>query len=434
MSKRPYETVSIKDVDIEHLVEEFDYRRLQVGFDVGKETHYACLMGPHQKHYYLVHFEARGEIGRMIELLEALPAAEIVCTMEPTGTYGEPLRAQLEHHGYEVRQLATSKCDQAKELFDDVPSLHDGKSAYLVARLAVMKLDEGWKEQSDRDRKLETILKEMRLHDEQLERLTGKMEGELAKWWPELTVQLDLTTATLQTLVAEYGSPAEVVADPEGAAETMRRASRGRLGAERIEAVIESARGTDGAEPLAREVQLLKHLAEQMREASVGVRRCRRELDEIIEASGQQAEEGSEIGRLRDFGGTKLASALVARLGAPSEYDSAAAYEKAAGLNLKVKSSGEHDGRPSITKKGPGEVRKYLYLLACRMVKGAGEGCPYVRAWYQQRLRRNGGVRLKGLVAVMRKLIRAIFHIGRGAVYDPTQLFDVSRLDLPARN
>lgn len=434
MSKRPYEAVSIKEVEVEYLVAEFDYQRLQVGFDVGKETHYACLMGPHWEHYYLFRFDARRDIDRLVALLEALPADEIVCTMEPTGSYGDPLRSRLEKSGFEVRQLAASKCEQAKELFDDVPSLHDGKSAYLVARLALLEVDDAWKDRSRRDRKLRAILREMRLHDERLERLTGKMEAQLGRWWPELTVELDLRTATLQELIAEYGSPAEVAADPEGARETMGRASRGRLGEERIEAVIESARATDGAEPIAREVQQLKHLAEQMREASGEVRRCRRELDEVIEASGREAEQRSEIGRLKDFGGTKLASVLVARLGAPSEYDSAAAYEKAAGLNLKVKSSGQHEGTPSITKKGPGEVRQNLFMLACRMVQSSGEGCPYVRAWYQERLRRNGGVRLKALVAVMRKLIGAIFHIGRGAVYDPTQLFDVSRLELSARN
>jgi len=434
MSKGPYEAVSIKDLDVEHLAEQFDYERLQVGFDVAKETHFACLMGPHWEHYYVFRFDARAQMEQMIALLEGLPADEIVCTLEPTGTYGEPLRAELTRHGFEVTQMATSKCGQAQELFDDVPSLHDGKSAYLVARLALLELSTQWQDRSERDRKRRTILKELDHHDDTLDRLTGRMEGLLAKFWPELTVELNLRSATLQQLIATYGSPQAVAADPEGARRVMHKASRGRLGAERMEAMIESARHTTGVVPLEREVGQLKHFAEKMREAEAECRRCRRQLDEVIEGAEDDSDEETEIGRLREFGGTKLASALVGLMGTPSDYESARAYEKAAGLNMKEKSSGQHDGQPGITKQGPGAVRHNLFMLACRMVRSGNKGCPYVRAWYHKRLQRNGGIRLKGLVAVMRKLLRALYHIGRGAAYDPRKLFDVSRLDVPAHS
>jgi len=447
MSKRPYEATTIKDVDIEYLAEQFDYEHLQVGIDVAKETHYACLMGPHWKHYYLFAFDARREMDALIALLEGLEADEIVCALEPTGTYSDPLREQLERNGFEAERLEAEKCGQAKELFDDVPSLHDGKSAYLVARLGLLELTEQWERRSERDRQLRAVLAEMNHAEQQLDRLTGKMEAALAKHWPELTVELNLRSATLQALIAEYGSPKRVAADPEGARETMRRASRGKVGQERIRAVLESARETTGVPPIEREVDKMKRFAGKMREASAEIRQFRHQLDEIIDTTEAAADGGdgscrecsdtlpsSEIGRLRDFGGTKLASVLVAKLGVPSEFESATAYQKAAGLNLKVKSSGQFDGQPRITKRGPGAVRHNLFMLACRMVRGAPHGCPYTQAWYQERLRRNGGVRLKGLVAVMRKLIGAIYHIGRGDAYDPRKLFDASRLDLPAPN
>ncbi len=432
MSKGPYEAVSIKDVDIEYVAQRFDYERLQVGFDVAKEVHFACLMGPNQEEYYVFYFDARRDLDRMIAFLEGLEADEIRCTMEATGTYGEPLRAGLERHGFEVHQMGAKKCQQAQELFDDVPSLHDGKAAYLLARLSWLELAEKWEARSRRDRRLRAILGELHHHEDTLDRLTGRMEGQLAQFWPELTVELDLRSATLQKLLAEYGCPQAVAADPEGARGVMHRASRGRLGARRMEAVLQAARQTTGVEPIGREVEQIQHLAREMRQAEAERRRCRRQLDEVIDQEEQDADqEGSEIGRLRNFGGVKLASVLVGKLGAPSEYESAAAYEKAAGLNLREKSSGQHHGEPSVTKQGPGSVRHNLFMLACRMVQSGDKGCPYLRAWYHERLRRNGGVRLKGLVAVMRKLIRAIYHIGRGAAYDPCKLFDVSRLDVP---
>ena len=429
MTKGPYEATSIKDVDVEHLAETFDYERLEVGFDIAKEEHFACLMGPHWDDYYIFRFDARREMDRLIALLEGLSADEIRCTLEPTGTYGEPLRAELERHGFEVRQMAASKCGQAKELFDDVPSLHDGKSAYLVARLSLMELSDAWKKRPERDRKLRAILREYRDADKRLDRLTGRMEALLARCWPEVTTELDLRTATLQELIAEYGAPGEVASDPKGVRETIRRVSRGKVGGERIETILELARETTGAEPTSREIEELKRVAGQMREAEAEVRRCRQELEDVVDAAGED-DRDSEIGRLREFGGVKLAATLIGKLGAPSAYESAAAYEKAAGLNIREKSSGKRQGQPAITKQGPGAVRSQLFLLACRMVQSGRPGCRYTRAWYQERLRRNGGVRLKGLVAVMRKLIRALYHIGRGAVYDPRKLFDVSRLEV----
>jgi len=429
VTKGPYEATSIKDVDVEHLAETFDYERLQVGFDVAKDQHFVCLMGPHWEDYYIFRFDAREEMDRLTGLLEGLPADEIRCALEPTGTYGEPLRAELERHGFEVRQMNSKKCGQAQELFDDVPSLHDGKSAYLVARLSLMELSDAWEKRPDRDRKLRAILREYRDADTRIDRLTGRMEALLARFWPEVTVELDLRTATLQELIAEYGAASEVAADPEGVRETIRRVSRGNVGAERVETILELARETTGVEPTSREVEELKRVAGQMREAEAELRRCRRELEEVVDAAGEE-DRDSEIGRLREFGGVQLAATLVGELGAPSEYDSAAAYEKAAGLNLKEKSSGHHQGQPRITKQGPGAVRHNLFLLACRRIQSGRWGCRYIRAWYQERLRRNGKVRLKALVAVMRKLIRALYHIGRGAVYDPHKLFDVSRLDV----
>lgn len=447
MSTGPYEATSIKDVDIESLAEQFDYSTLRVGFDAAKDEHYGCLMGPHWEQYSIFKFDAHEDLDRVNHLLEGLPADEITAVIEPSGSYHEPLRKRLEEDGLEVVKMGTRKCTRAADLFDDVPSLHDGKSAYLLARLHILELTKQFRELSVRERKIRAILREMRSAEDAYNRLTGRMEGQLSRLWSELTKHLNLGSATLPRLIAAYGSAQAVAADPEGARKLLHDASRGNLGAERIHEVIESARETEGVEAIEREREEMQKLGEKMDAARREVRERSRELDAVIDEADQEGGEGaeqdsdedadkpsSEIGRLRGFGGTKLAGALIAKMGAPSEYESASHYEKAAGLNLKERSSGKRQGELAITKRGPGEVRHYLFMLACRRVQAGARGCPYVRAWYQERLRRNGGNRLKGLVAVMRKLIGALYHIGRGDPYDPHKLFDVSRLDLPAPN
>jgi hypothetical protein len=53
------------------------------------------------------------------------------------------------------------------------------------------------------------------------------------------------------------------------------------------------------------------------------------------------------------------------------------------------------------------------------------------RAWYDAKVTRDGGRRAKAVTALMRKLVKALFHVARGAPLDSAKLFDVSRLRLP---
>ena len=54
-----------------------------------------------------------------------------------------------------------------------------------------------------------------------------------------------------------------------------------------------------------------------------------------------------------------------------------AAYRKAMGLNLKERSSGKHQGRLKITKRGPSVVRRWMYFAAMRLTQD-----PHVKPWH----------------------------------------------------
>ena len=69
---------------------------------------------------------------------------------------------------------------------------------------------------------------------------------------------------------------------------------------------------------------------------------------------------------------------------------------------------------------------RLMFLAALRKVKDD----PIVRAWYERRVHQEGGNKLKGIVAVMRKLVRALWHVAvHGGVFDARRLFDVRRLE-----
>jgi transposase len=95
------------------------------------------------------------------------------------------------------------------------------------------------------------------------------------------------------------------------------------------------------------------------------------------------------------------------------------------GLNLKEHSSGQHKGQLRITKRGSGTVRRYLFLAALRLIQKD----PLIEQWYQAKIDRNGGrVKMKAVVAVMRKLARALWHVAQGQPFEAAKLVNAHHL------
>jgi transposase len=163
------------------------------------------------------------------------------------------------------------------------------------------------------------------------------------------------------------------------------------------------------------------------------IQRLRGNCDELDEQLAVQVEEDPMMKVMSAAVGPAAATALTAYVGAPRQYESARAYEKACGLNLKVRSSGEHEGQLKITKRGPSKVRHLLYLAALRLCQHDET----TRAWYQRRSSYSAGwkkSKMKAVVAVMRKLVRALWCIGHDPAnpqtFDSSKLFDTRRLSI----
>ena len=89
------------------------------------------------------------------------------------------------------------------------------------------------------------------------------------------------------------------------------------------------------------------------------------------------------------------------------------------GLNLKERSSGAYQGQIRISKRGSARTRQWLFFAALRLVQHSG-----VRPWYEAKKARNEDDARKVVVAVMRKLAMALYHIGvKGEEFQPRRLF-----------
>jgi transposase len=328
------------------------------------------------------------------------------------------LRYQLERAGIEVRRVSPKGVHDSSESHDGVPSSHDGKSAQVIAKLHLDGRSEPWPIGSDDERDLSSLISTMDRYARQVQQNENRLEGILARVWPEATGILELTKASLWKLLRVTGGPEGVRKKPREARRVLRLSGRHFLTEEKIEALVDSARTTTGCPMTVREREELRDLAEDTMSAHKKTLKWKRAVEKRSEETPSARGMSSVVGKA-------TSAVLVSELGDPGNFPNAKAYEKAAGLNLREHSSGKHKGEKKISKRGSGSARRWLYMAVLRLIQKD----VVFRAWYARKVTHDGG-RYKGraIVALMRKLIRGLWHAGRGAAFDSTKLFDVRRL------
>lgn len=419
--KRRYRAVPVNDPAVASLIASCRQRRTIVGIDIAKTRQFASIVTEGEV-LGTIRWEHPREspqfITFLVELAEA--SSQVEAVMEPSGTYGDALRAAIGTAGVEVFRVNPKRSHDAAEVYDGVPSLHDAKSAAIVAKLHVDGASEPWPIESEQERALSAALRVLEVYQKQFQRNRNRLEALLARHWPELPRVLDLGSATLLELLVECPSPQEV-ADRRDEAEALMRRVGGRfLKEEKILAVLDQAERSFGLAPTAEERRALRAIAMEARRCQQAANAEKKRVEKLTAHESSAQRMGAVVGKT-------TAAVLVAAVGNPERFPSTAAYEKALGLNLKEKSSGKHQGALHITKRGPGVARLFLYLAALRMLSRE----PIIRAWYAKKVARQGGIaKSKAVVAIMRKLVRALWHVARGEQFLPHKLYDVSRLHL----
>lgn len=423
MKKRAYRAKEIKQIDRERLARLVENREVVVGIDVAKEDQFAALAVGIKDVVETLKWRHPDQTSEFIDLLSSLPCSSLEVALEPTGSYGDALRYRMLAAGIDVFRVSPKKAHDAKEIYDGVPSSHDAKSAAIVAWLHSQQASEAWPMGPEDIRELKAATSLLTLHDEHHQQGLNRLEAQLARHWPEVTDFLALDSVTLLTVLTEYGGPEGVVRAGAQAERLMVQASRGSLSKKKISAVLNSARSTVGVPQLKEERRVLAELAEETLRARRAKKRANTRVEELAQGIADVKAMGEVVGML-------TAAVLVTKVGRPESFFCAHAYEKCSGSNLKVRSSGKYEGHLKITKRGSGQARKYLYLAVLRLINKD----PVIRAWYHKKVERDGGkFKNKAIVALMRKLIRALWHVAQGKPFDSSLLFDTTRLGLATR-
>jgi transposase len=425
--KNPYRSVAVKDVDLEALLAAHPGEEVWVGNDVSKGYFLIapCWGRAEFSRPWRVQFPE--ELPLLMELLKKLSEQrKLIVAVEPTGTYADPFRWAVTKAKLAVHRVESKASHDHAEVFDKVPSQHDAKDAMVIADLCRDGKSVSWPLElaDERQTRMRCLVE---VADDQQRALgvwTGRLEAVLARHWPELPRELELTSATLLSALVEYGCPAGMAEDAE--AEVKLRKWGGRLLAqEKIVRLIAGSRGTAGVPASGVESECIQRLAQKVLEAS-------RELEQTRQKMGQFVKGDAELERVAAVVGPATTIVLLVMLGHPRDYGSARAYVKAAGLNLAERSSGKYQGQLKISKRGPSVVRRWLYMAAVRLLQKG----PAAR-WYGRKRERDGlrhtcgpkrGKGKIGLVALMRRLLAAVWHVDRKReAFDVDRLFGVRR-------
>jgi transposase len=425
MNKRAYRATCVNDVNWDQLVRGKEGLDISLGVDVGKYALWAVCRWADGRFERPWRVKNPAEIPAWLARVKPMSAGrKLVVAMESSGTYGDALRQALADHGIPVLRVSGKAAHDYAEIFDGVPSQHDGKDAAVVAELAALGKAQPWEYQPAEEWEQELVyqVEWMVAHRQMLTIWQGRLEGLLGRHWPEANQVLRLSTVTLLRVLERYGDPAALAADPE-AAKRLVRWGGAFLSPEKIEQLLAGARSSVGVRVGEWPRRMIQDYASQALAARQQADRAQRRLRSLAEGHAVLQAQGKVVG-------VPTACVLWVSTGDPRRYHAAAAYRKAMGLNLAERSSGTYQGKLRLSKRGSARSRQWLYFAVLRLVQKCG-----VRPWYEAKKARDEVDARRVLVAVMRKLAMALYHVGvHDEEFQPRRLFGRidRRCDRPA--
>jgi transposase len=420
MKKKAYKTVDVKKVNVDALSEKVNGQSIVLSIDVAKIDFVASIMTSNKEVLLTLKWKHPSESLLLIELmLKKLRWHSLVVVMEPSGTYGDSLRAQFLGHGIDVYRVSPKRSHDAAEVYDGVPSMHDAKASAIIGYLHLEGFSELWPMPDEDQRTLTAAIRTMEMYDDAYYRNINRLEALTMRYWPELSSILSLQSATLLELLIGYGCPDHVEQNRDEAEALMKKVGGVLLKDDKVQAVLTSAAASLGVKSLEAERLQVQELCREIRR----LQQQRRHAQQQVEALTQDVD---GVKAMSPVLGKVTAAVIYLAVGGMDAHSGAGSVVKALGLNLKERSSGKHKGQLRITKRGSGSARMYLYMAALRLIQSD----TIIKAWYSKKISRDGGMKMKAIVAIMRKLAAALWHVGKGVAFDASKLFDTRRLAL----
>lgn len=340
------------------------------------------------------------------QIMKAKNLEEVIVGFESTGPYAEPLLHYLMKRKVKLVQVNPMHTKRLKELQGNSPHKTDQKDPKVIADIIEL------------GHALTVVIPEGT--PAELRRLTHPRERAIQRrtalfnqlhdlvfiLFPEyLQVMKDIKTVSSRHLLKHYPAPQDIISYGQDALMvTMRRISRGKLGAERAEALYEAAKESAGIKEGQTSILL------EVQEILALIETSGRFIAEIEKQMARHLREIPYSGCILSLKGVGeiTVAGLIGEVGDFNKFKTLSEIIKLAGLDLFEVSSGKHKGQRHISKRGRPLMRKLLFFAAINTVRKGG----IMHERYQRYITK-GKPGTKALVAIARKLLCIIFALVR---------------------
>ena len=361
----------------------------------------------------------------VVRLMEQNGLEEAMVGFEPTGHYWFNLGQFLSGKNIKFVMVNPLHVNKTKELDDNSPSKNDCKDPRVIANL----VREG--------RYFFTymptgVFAELRnasnrrfVLTEELIRTKNRLQKWIAVYFPEykgIYTHIDAKGGMLVLKTAP--TPEEIIKlGVDGVIQIWKEAKLRGNGHKKAMLIVNAASQsiglTEGLEEARMEIQdLIEDYELQMKRLE--------KVNSLIENLCKQIKYVDKLLEIKGIGIITVAG-FIAEVGDITRFDNAKELQKLAGLELVADSSGKHNGKTRISKRGRKRLR-YLLVQAAVSVIGKNDEFRQIHEDYTTR-KNNPLKKMQSLIAVACKLIRVFYVIlTKGRSYDASKMLgDIKR-------
>jgi len=376
-----------------------------LGIDIGKFNHAAALMNQQGKVVAtLPSFpNTRNGFQNLLALITAHlpPTEELRVGMEATGPYWIPLAEWLKAHGWIPVILNPIKTASLRN-YGIRGAKTDNIDSVLIANTLRI---EGEQPQPASPKLSDELRHFTRLRADMVKdrtRIGLRVTSILDRLFPELLSSFSKALSpSCLALLCEAPTPSKVLAlGEEKLATLLHKASGGNLKTTQAKEIMDKATQSVGVPSQAME-EVLALLLEQINLINSQLKVVDHRITQLYEQAGVYF---TSIGGV----GTLSAATILAEYGSVTKFTQPKQMVAFAGIDPKLRNSGQHQGQVHISKRGPHYLRRALYL-ACQVVV---RNDYYFHSIYQ-RHRDKGKSHKEAIIAVMNRFIHVLYAIWR---------------------
>ena len=392
-------------------VKRINEKTLIASLDIGKVLHYAYFRAPDGSDIKTFSFSNNRpgfkEFWQGLNHFKSQHGLEeVVIGFESSGPYAEPLFHYLKKKPVKLVQINPMHSKRVKELTGNSPHKTDRKDPRVIADVIslghalTVVIPQG---AAAHLRRL-TQARERAIKSQTA--ISNQLHDAIFVIFPEfLQVMKSTRIKTSMYLIKHHLAPESIARmGVKSLGTVLKKVSRGKLGKQRAEELYEAAKASvgidEGKESLLLEIE---HLIGKIEKEAQFIDTLEKQMAQYLE----QIPYSRSLLSVKGIG-IITAAGLIGEVGDFRKFDTISEITKLAGLDLYEISSGKHQGKRRISKRGRPLMRKLLFFAAINVVKSKG----IMHEPYQRMLAR-GMLKIKALVAISRKLLGVLFALVR---------------------